>query len=166
MDKNINYDHLVVKKINVVNDTIPEPFVDGAEGELKLTILYEKQTKTPRELLKNFPFSVTVSSTGKITDCYSLDTELKESVCDDIGGSMVAGKCKVAQRVLCSNTLGERGAKDSISASFAGVITTYVRYYSSPTYKVLVWPGCGVGNVNDSAFKACMGWGGAPCGKI
>ena len=161
-------DFLEVTSMKLVNKSIPEPFVDDAQGEVTLVIEFTKKLKEDLVREKSISLQVKVDNTGKIKDCYSLDSSLKDTLCTELGGDLVDGKCEPKNTVLCENTLGEKGVKGSVSASYTGELKEYIRYYSSGRSTLFkAAPACGVGNVNDGSFMKCSGWnvltGG--CGK-
>ena len=167
-----NKEGLYIENMTLVNDDIAEPFTNGSEGNIELVVNFKKKYgKTYRSIGQRFKFYVTVDSAGAIIDCYAAESALKEELCQEMGGTLEGGKCTLSSNTMCSNAVGERGIKNTVSASYKGTSQKYYVYYSSgnsPLLRFVKDPGCGTGNVNDSAFYKCMNAAGgqfASCGN-
>lgn len=157
-DTSYNVSHLGIVEMKVVNIDVPVPYADKATGNVNLEVTFEKKLKKPVRVMKRFPFFVTVNKHGAIIDCYSADTALKEELCEDLNGKLVNGKCE-SSIVMCANEVGEKGIKDTVSGSYGTKTESFIRYYSSGNpYKTMKLPGCGKGDVSDSAFQSCIGF--------
>lgn len=96
VDSKVGSGKLTVKSYKLTNDSVP--LTGNASGVAYLEVGYtEAKSAGGRLIYKKIPLLINTDATNKITDCVS-DTQLiianlKEEICNDLGGSMISGKC-------------------------------------------------------------------------